>query len=328
MEKNLTNPSTEEAILHALKTRSGAYVSGEELSRVVGVSRTAIWKEIQKLRSEGYKILAQPHTGYHLVGIPDRMIPQELTWNLPTQRIGRRVYAYETTESTMNVAHRLAGAGEPEGSVVVAEGQERGRGRLGRNWVSPKGKGIYASVILRPALQLSEAPLMTLMAAVAVAKAVQDQTGLIPEIKWPNDLLIDGKKVSGILTELSGELNRIHYVIIGIGLNVNTPASSLPSHATSLAEQAGRKIDRVAVARSLLVELDRVYRLFSQRQFGSILESWRQFAGFLGKRVRVVIEGRSVDGQAMDVDSSGALMVRTDAGFVESLPAGEVLVVR
>jgi len=318
----------EETILDALRTRPGEYVSGEELSRSVGVSRTAIWKEIQHLRAEGYRILAQPHAGYQLAGIPDRLTPQELGWDLKTRRIGRRIYAYDATDSTMDIAHRLAGAGEPEGSVVVAERQSRGRGRLGRSWLSPKGKGIYISVILRPTVQLQTVPLVTLMAAVAAARAVERETGLRPGIKWPNDLMLGGKKIAGILTELNAELNRARYVIIGIGMNVNTPKTQLPARATSLAEEKGGRLDRVSLARALLVEVDRAYAEFLSEGFDGILEAWRGFASFLGRRIRVVAEGRTVDGQAVDVDSNGALLVRTDNGFVEPVAAGEVLVVR
>ncbi len=318
----------EEAILNTLRSRMGEAVSGEELSRLIGVSRTAIWKEIEKLRAEGYRILAQPHTGYRLVGIPDRLIPQELRWNLKTDRIGHRITAYEMTDSTMDIVHRLAAAGEPEGTVVVAEGQSKGRGRLGRQWVSPKGKGIYASILLRPSLQLSQTPMITLMAAVAVARAIQASTGLKPQIKWPNDLLLDGKKVAGILTELNAELNRVHYVVVGIGMNVNTPKAGLPPHGTSLMEELGGRVDRVPLARTLLVEMDRSYGEFLDEGFQRILDQWRHFADFLGKRIRVAVEGRAVEGQAVDVDSSGALLVRTDTGLVESVAAGEVLVVR
>lgn len=317
-----------EEILDTLRRRTGAFVSGEEMSRLAGVSRTAIWKEIQKLRTEGYKILAQPHTGYQLVGIPDRMIPQELMWNLETQRIGKKIHAYETTDSTMQIAHRLSAAGEPEGSVVVAEGQGKGRGRLGRNWISPKGKGIYLSVILRPQVQFSQVPLITLMAAVAVARAISKETTLSPEIKWPNDVLIKGKKVSGILTEMNAELNRVNYIVLGIGLNVSTPPSALPAHATSLAQELGHKVDRLAMARALLVQLDSSYAQFLDEGAEPILEAWRGYALFLGKRVRAEIQGRVVDGHAVDVDSSGALLVRTDHGLVESVAAGEVLLVR
>ena len=318
----------EEKVLSALKARPGIHVSGEEMSRMSGVSRTAIWKEIEKLRAEGYKILAQPHAGYQLVGIPDRLLPQELQWNLHTKRIGTNLHAYEETNSTMDIAQRLASSGEPEGSVVVAEGQSRGRGRLGRSWHSPKGKGIYTSIILRPKVTLAEAPLITLMAAVALARAVQSSAGLKPEIKWPNDVMLKGKKIAGILTELNAELNRVNFIIVGIGLNVNTPKSALPAHATSLAEEAGHRVDRVAVARALFTELDKAYTQFLQKDFDSLLTAWRGFADFLGKRIKAVVQGRSVDGQAMDVDSSGALLIRTDTGFVERVSAGDVMVVR
>lgn len=317
-----------ETILNALKSRPGQHVSGEELSRLVGVSRTAIWKEIEKLREEGYKILAQPHAGYLLVEAPDRLLPQELSWNLATRRIGQRIHAYEETGSTMDVAHRLAAAGEPEGSVVVAEGQRAGRGRLGRSWVSPKGKGIYCSILLRPPLQLAEVSRVTLLAAVAVAKAIHQATGLRPEIKWPNDVMVDSKKVAGILTELSGELDRVNYCVVGIGINVNTPRRLLPPHGTSLAEGIGAKVSRVELARTLLTQVDRLYEEFLAKGIGPVLEEWRGFAGFLGRRIRVEAQGRQVHGQAVDVDESGALLVRTDTGLIESISAGDVLVVQ
>ncbi len=318
----------EEEVLNALKSRAGEHVSGENLRKMLGVSRTAIWKEIQRLKADGYQILSQPHSGYQLVGIPDRLTPQELSWNLRVKRIGRRIHAYETTNSTMEIAHRLAAGGEPDGTVVVAEGQTKGRGRLGRSWVSPKGKGIYLSVLLRPRLQLAEVPLITLMAAVALAQAIQSETGLEPEIKWPNDLMIRAKKAAGILTELNAELNQVHYVVVGIGVNVNTPKSSLPAHATSLVEESGSRQDRLSIARSLLSHLDRLYDDFLKGGTPEMLEAWRGFAGFLGKRIRVAAQGRVVDGQAVDVDSTGALLVRTDTGFIEPVAAGEVLVVR
>lgn len=318
----------EEAILNALKNRPGEFVSGEELSRMAGVSRTAIWKEVEKLRGEGYKILAQPHSGYQLVAVPDRLTAQELSWNLQTAKIGRRIHAYDVADSTMEIAHRLAASGEPEGSVVFAEGQGYGRGRMGRSWISPKGKGIYCSVILRPPLQLTEIPKITLMAAVAAARAVEAGTGIKPEIKWPNDLLVGGRKLAGILTELNAELNRVNYVVLGIGMNVNTPADKLPAHGTSLARELGEKVNRLDLARQLLAQLDRAYAQFLKEGMAPVLEAWRGFAGFLGRRVRVTVEGRVLDGQALDVDPSGALLVRTDTGLVESVSAGEVLLVR
>lgn len=319
----------EEEILSALRARRQEHVSGEELSRLAGVSRTAIWKEIEKLRGEGYKILAQPHEGYRLVAVPDRLTATELTWNLGTQRVGRRIHAYDTTDSTMDIAHRLAAAGEPDGSVVVAEGQTQGRGRVGRAWVSPKGKGIYASVILRPSVPIAQVSQITLVMAVAAATAVQRQTGLKPQIKWPNDLLIGPRKLAGILTELNAELNRVRYVVVGIGMNVNSSRAQLPANSTSLAEEQGEPVDRIELARALLVELDRCYGRFLEQGLEPLLEEWRGFAAFLGRRIRVALAGdRTVDGQAVDVDSNGTLLVRTDTGIMESVSAGEVLIVR
>ncbi len=317
----------EEEVLDTLRARRGSFVSGEELSRLAGVTRAAIWKEVQKLREQGYRILAQPHAGYQLLSIPDRMIPQELTWNLRTRRIARRVYAYESTGSTMDVAHRLASAGEPEGTVVVAEAQAQGRGRLGRRWLSPKGKGIYLSVILRPPLPLSSVAHVTLMAAVAAARAIQSSAASHPQIKWPNDILLGGRKVGGILTELHAELNRIHFVTVGIGLNVRAFAH-LPAYASSLDQETGGRVNRLGLARALLLELDRAYDTLLTQGIAPILEAWRGFAEFLGRRIRVALQNRVVDGQAMDVDSNGALLVRTDTGIVEPVSAGDVLIVR
>jgi len=320
---------TDEAILQVLRAREAQFVSGEELSRRAGVSRTAIWKGIEKLRSEGYKILAQSHVGYRLVGIPDRLTAVELQWQLQTKRIGKRIHAYERTDSTMDLAHQLAGSGEPEGTVVIAESQRKGRGRLGRVWTSPKGKGIYASFILRPQMSLKEAPMLTLMAAVAVARAMEGATGLRPEIKWPNDVMIHGKKLVGILTELSAELSRVNFVVIGIGMNVNSARSALPPEGTSLAVALGKKVDRVALAKRLFEEMDQIYADCLKNGFETVLEPWRGFAQFLGKHIRIGVDkGKPVDGQAVDIDPSGALLIRTDTGLVETVAAGDVVVVR
>ncbi len=253
---------------------------------------------------------------------------EELAEGLQTKRVCSRIHAYETTDSTMEVAHRLARSGEPDGTVVIAEAQSKGRGRLGRNWVSPKGTGVYTSIILRPSIQLSEIPLITLMTAVAVAHTIQAEADLRPEIKWPNDLLIGEKKVAGILTELNAGSNRQNYVVVGIGVNVNTPASSLPDWATSLAEELGHPIDRLSFARTLFLQIDSFYEQFLNGETPVILDEWRRFASFLGRRVRIVAEGRNIEGQAVDLDSTGALLVRTDHGFVESVAAGRVVVVQ
>lgn len=318
----------EEAVLYALKAKPGEFVSGEELSHLSGVSRTAVWKEIGKLRAEGYKISARPRQGYKLAAVPDRLTAQELRWNLKTRVVGCRVHAYESTDSTMDLSHRLAASGEPEGSVVITESQSKGRGRMGRAWASPRGTGLYFSILFRPALPVSRVSHLTLVAAVAVADAVAGTTGIRPDLKWPNDLLMDGKKICGILTELNAEVNRVNYVVLGVGMNVNTAKADLPAHATSLKEQAGEKIDRLALARALFLRIDERYHQFLGGGWEHILEDWRSHARFLGSRVRVALEGRVIDGHALDIDSDGALLVRADTGIVESVSAGEVLLVR
>jgi len=318
----------DEAILHLLKDRSGQFVSGEEISRQVGVTRSAIWKGIEKLREEGYQISGQSHQGYKLVTSPDRLTAQELTWNFKPKRIGSQIHAYETTQSTMGIARQLASGSAPDGTVVMAEAQSKGRGRLGRVWTSPKAKGIYTSILLKPQMALKEVPLVTLMVAVGVARAIEQQTGLKPEIKWPNDLLLGGRKVAGILTELDAELDRIHFVIVGIGMNVNSAQSSLPEGATALSLELGHKVDRVQMARGLLEALDQVYDVCLNEGFASILEAWRGYAHFLSGQVRVSIQGREVVGQAMDIDDSGALLVRQPTGRVETVAAGDVLLMR
>lgn len=319
---------TDDRLLAALREHRDVFVSGEALSRASGVSRAAIWKQIEKLRDEGYQIAAQSHAGYQLVAVPDRLIPEELQWGLKTSVIGRRISSYASTESTMEIAHRLAAAGEPEGHAVFAEAQTRGRGRLGRTWRSPTGQGIYVSVLLRPTLAPADAPLLTVLAAVALVEAVREATGLEARIKWPNDLLFGDKKVAGILTELHSELGRVHAAILGIGLNVNTPRAGLPKFATSLAIERGNRCDRLAVARALLAALDRWYAELTRRGAKRLLAAWQAASMTLGRRVRVACQDRSVDGEATGMGPDGALLVRTDTGRIETVSAGEVLIVR
>ncbi len=318
----------EEKLLSALRSHSKSFLSGAQLSRASGVSRTTIWKRIEKLREEGYQIVAQPHLGYRLVAAPDRLIPDELKWSLKTACVGKKIYSFASTDSTMDVAHRLVDHGEPAGSGVLAERQTKGRGRLGRSWISPAGSGIYLSVILKPKIAMQKAAVLTVLGTVAVVEAIEQCTGLVPQIKWPNDVLINGKKVAGILTELKAELNQIHAAIIGIGFNVNSSKSSLPRHATSLSVESHHKVDRLQVAKALLVALDHTYGQLQKGKLDSLLTRWRKHSMTLGRRVRVDCQDRHVDGEAIGLDKAGALLVRTDTGRMEPITAGEVLIVR
>ncbi|MFH1190504.1 MAG: biotin--[acetyl-CoA-carboxylase] ligase [Candidatus Omnitrophota bacterium] len=311
----------------------GMYVSGEELCKVSGVSRAAIWKRIEKLREEGYDIEATPHLGYRLIGIPDLLIPSEIKWNLGTKRIGKEVISYRKVDSTNDAAYELAEHGIAEGAVVFAEEQARGKGRHGRTWQSPPGAGIYMSCVLRPEMAPNEIPKITLIAAVATARAIREFSGADAKIKWPNDIVINGRKVCGILTEMKAEQDRIDFIILGIGINVNAKAKELPKGATSLKEElrspgGADVISRVALAKKVLETIERYYNILKNKGSGSIIEEWRELSAMLGSRVRVVLHDRTFDAHAHDIDPDGALVVRLDSGIREKISSGDVVMLR
>jgi len=287
-----------------------------------------VWKHIERLREEGYDITGEPHLGYRLMGTPDKLIPEEISYRLGTKTIGKRIYSYESTGSTNDIAQRLAESGSPEGTAVFSEGQSKGRGRLGREWSSPKGKGIYLSLILRPKISPTHASKITLMSAIAVATAIRKITDLTALIKWPNDIMVNGHKVCGILTEMSAEINTVKYVVLGIGINVNTEKEHLPKGASSLKSELGEAISRVELTQELLREIEHQYRLFREEGFEHIITGWRNFSYMLGERVRVMCQDKKIEGYAVDLDSNGALVIRLDSGFTENVTAGDVIMVR
>ncbi len=318
----------DDKILNIFRSSNGEFISGEEISEKLGITRAAVWKHIEQLRKEGYEITGEPHVGYRLTGTPDKLIPEEISHGLGTKIVGKKIYSYETTDSTMDVAHKLARSGSPDGTVVFSESQTKGRGRMGRHWVSPKGKGIYFSPILRPDVAPAEAPKITLMSAVAVALAIRKVTDLGALIKWPNDIMINDRKACGILTEMSAEVNTVNYIVLGIGINVNTDREHLPKEATSLKAEAGRSFSRVELTQELLREFERQYIIFRGKGFKMIIEEWKDLSHTLGEEVKIVCQDRKIEGTAIDLDASGALVVRMDNGFTKHITAGDVLMVR
>ena len=316
-----------EEILNILKSEPNGYTSGEWLCEKLRVSRTAIWKHIESLRSLGYEIEAVPHQGYRLSVCPDKLIPEELTWGLKTTAIGRKILSYDTVRSTNEIAFDMAKKGLGEGTVVVADGQTHGKGRLGRHWNSPKGKGIYLSLILRPPLAPQGIAKLTLLASLAVARAVRTLTSLQPQIRWPNDVLIQKKKLAGVLTEMSAEQDRLNFVIVGIGINVNNSRELLPPEATSLRLETGEKQSRVHLTQVLFHEFERIYCDFKEGNSSKWLDECRKLSSILGHRVRVEAPTPR-EGYAVDLDEEGALVLRLDNGFTERLLAGDVLKVR
>lgn len=315
-------------ILEILRSDPTGYVSGESLCEKLGVTRSAIWKHIESLRSLGYTIEAFPHRGYRLVGSPDKLLPEELLHDLKTDIIGKQILFHEMVTSTNDLAYDLAKRETPEGTVVVSEGQTRGKGRLGRSWASPKGKGIYLSVILRPPLPPQTIPKLTLIASLAVARTIQQVTEEVAQIRWPNDLLIEGKKVAGILTEMSAEQDRVHFVIVGIGINVNTPAEFLPKEATSLRLRTGKMVSRVRLTRTLLQELDRLYQDFREGRTEEAMEECREFSSILGTHVVIDQTQGKKEGYVLDIDEEGALLLRRDDGLTERILSGDLVKLR
>ena len=310
-------------ILQALR-HSNNHISGEDISDSLKISRAAVWKHIQELRKDGYEIEAIPHLGYKLLSSPDRLISDEITSGLHTKILGKRVHSFDTVTSTMDVAFDLGVKSEPEGTIVCAECQTKGRGRLGRGWVSSSGKGIYLSIILRPKILPNEASKLTLLTAVATCEAIRDFTGVDCQIKWPNDLLINEKKVAGILTELSAEMDMVRFVVIGIGINVNNSKNLLPSKSTSLKEELSKQVSRVGLLKTVLKKFDEKYILFSKEGFKKIADEWRSLSATLGRRVKVMHQKEYTEGQAVDIDSDGGLLIRKDSGFTEKVLTGDV----
>lgn len=313
------------AILEALRD-TAAPLSGEALAQSLGLSRAAVWKRIHRLRDLGYAIEGSPRRGYRLLALPDKLLPLEIIQGLRTRYLRGPIHHFETLPSTNDLAKELGGRQAPEGTLVVAESQTKGRGRLGREWESPPGRGLYASLVLRPPLPPTEMPQITLTAAVAVVRALRRATGVVPGIKWPNDLLVNGKKVGGILTEMETEADQIRHLVVGLGLNVNNPGFQPPLDliATSLAQAAGKIFCRRRILQAWLEEFEELYDLFLNREFRVILEEWREYNVTLGGMVTVRQGPREVSGLALEVAEDGALLLRQDAGEIVRVTSGEI----
>ena len=333
LKKNRTVPVVlMEELLRFLKENHAEYLSGEDIAQRMNVSRTAVWNHVQELRLLGYEIEAVPHRGYRLAGFPERLLPDEISDGLTTQRFGQRIAVYEKVASTNDTAAQAAQAGAVEGMAVFAETQTKGRGRLGRPWHAAAGKGLLFSVVLRPTLPMASAPKITLAAAVGVAKAVRAMTEVPVQIKWPNDLFLEGKKFCGILTEIETDLESIRHAVLGVGINVNMLKVDFPpelrDRATSLASFLGHTVNRNLLARSALEHLETCYDALLAGDFQGILRDWSAMAITTGRWVEVVTQrsgGKRVEGMAQGVDENGCLIIRRENGMTEHVVSGDVV---
>jgi BirA family biotin operon repressor/biotin-[acetyl-CoA-carboxylase] ligase len=320
--------TTDAKILTALRANPGG-VSGAALAEQLAISRAAVWARIEELRHAGYEIEAGPHFGYRLVSSPDALHADDLIARLgKTKVVGRDIRVFEETTSTNDVIEKLARDGVKEGAVVFAESQTKGRGRLGRKWMSPTRKGLWFSVLLRPELGPQETTQLTVASATALRRAIKNVTGLAAEIKWPNDLLIGGKKVVGILTEMGAEVDRVRHVILGIGVDVNQDAAEFPPElrkiATSLKAEAGGEIPRAELAVEIMRELDADYARICGGKFAQLADEWETGCLTIGRNVSVQMGSRLVRGCAEALDDDGALLVRSEHGHLERVIGGDV----
>lgn len=321
--------STKESILAALSCTDG-FVSGEALRQSCDISRTAVWKHIQKLQEEGYEIESQHGLGYRLVSNADVYTAQEVARRLPEPFFGTKgqVVFYDAVDSTNQEARRLILQGYGHGTVVVANMQTAGKGRLGRHWESPGGTGIWSSLILEPEMDLQRISLYSFAVAVGVAEGLREATGLQAEIKWPNDILVGGKKVCGILLELVAEMTKVHQLIVGIGINANQRLEDFPAEVqekgTSLAIALGRPVSRSAVLETVLCRVQEACQRLEQEGFVPIREKWTTLSCVIGKEVQVMRQGQSLlTGVVKGLGADGALLVQTEHGL-EEIVAGDV----
>lgn len=315
-------------ILKMLKDSDG-YLSGQQLSELLGVSRTAVWKAIEKLREEGYKVEAVRNRGYRLLDTVDVINQAELESMLHTAWIGSRLVYFDETDSTNIRARKLAEEGAPHGTLVVADSQTAGKGRRGRSWVSPKGTGVWMSMVLRPSMPPVSASMLTLVSALAVVKGVRETSGLEALIKWPNDAVINGRKICGILTEMSTEEDHIRYVVPGIGINVNIMdfPEEMASIATSLKQELGGDVRRSPVIAAVAEAFESYYDIFLKTcDMSGLKEEYNERLANVGREVMVLDPRGEYEGRALGIDNEGSLLVQKKDGSVTAVISGEVSV--
>lgn len=315
-------------ILEILYKKKGDYVPGTDLASNLGVSRTEIWDHVHSLRNEGYIIDSSPKLGYRLVKAPNLLLPYELRRNLNTKYIGKEIHYFKEIDSTNDVAKELAEEGAEEGTIVIAETQRRGKGRHGKKWISPLG-GVWMTIVLRPRIPPANAPQLTLVTGVAVAETIKNEYRLDVGIKWPNDIIINEKKVCGILTEVNAEMNAIDYVVVGIGIDANVDVEEFPPElrdgATSLKKEMDKEISGVKLVQRFSENFEKVYNDFNHGKFPEILKDWRKFSKTIGSYVEVIKRDQTVRGEAVGVNKDGALILELDDGSLRKIISGECI---
>ncbi|HEX3022535.1 MAG TPA: biotin--[acetyl-CoA-carboxylase] ligase [Lachnospiraceae bacterium] len=304
-------------------------ISGQQLCKELGVSRTAVWKVMNRLKEEGYQIDSISNKGYRLISQPDVITKEAILSKVDTRRIARKVKFFDEVGSTNTVAKQFAEEQDSDGLLIVAEQQTQGKGRRGRNWDSPKGTGIFMSLILKPVLEPSNASMLTLVAALAVNEGIRKYTGLESFIKWPNDIVVNGKKVCGILTEMSTEVDYINHIVVGIGINVNMrdfPAE-IQHIASSLALESGHQIHRAELIAMIMEQFEHYYEQFLEtKDLSNFMDHYNRMLINVNREVQIITTEESYLAYALGINEHGHLLVRNNEGNISQIYAGEVSV--
>ncbi len=315
-------------IAKRLMESNGEAVSGQQLADEFGISRTAIWKHMKELEEKGYEIESVKKKGYRIVTIPDTLEPITIQTGLKTKRIGQEMEYVESCTSTQIIAHQLAQEGAPDGTVVLTETQTAGRGRMARKWDSAAHKGVWMSIILRPNVPPQKAPQFTLVTAVAIVRAIEEVTALQPNIKWPNDILLNGKKCTGILTELQSDADGIQALIVGIGLNVNQDKEDFDLEvqdiATSLKMKSGQTVNRQELVRAVLFYTELYTQMYIDEGFGMLKILWESYSTTIGQPVRARMTNHTLEGIAEGISDDGVLQLRTLDGKLHGIYSADI----
>ncbi|WP_181348284.1 biotin--[acetyl-CoA-carboxylase] ligase [Thalassobacillus sp. CUG 92003] len=320
--------STRTRLIALLEEQADDYISGQQLSDQLHISRTAVWKHMKELEKDGYEIEAVSRKGYRIVSSPDKVSLNTLQWGLKTEWVGKQLIHHRQIDSTQRMGHELAKQHYPHGTVIIADEQLEGKGRMERNWYSPQGEGIWMSFLLRPELPPVHAPQLTLLAAAAVAEVLAETCQVTPQIKWPNDVLIDHKKMAGILTEMQAEHDHIQYVVLGMGINMNQPADSLAEDihykATSLLIETGETWSLQFVTQALLEKFEQLYDLYMREGFPPIKSKWEAYGYRIGERVSISTMQEKWEGKLLNIEPDGALNAEGPDGEEKKLYSAEI----
>jgi BirA family biotin operon repressor/biotin-[acetyl-CoA-carboxylase] ligase len=321
-------PDSAFKVLEVLE-RAATPISGERISNELGITRSAVWKHINELRAMGYDISSSQKEGYRLKKTSSKLLPYEVHKKLRTQFIGKKMRYLENTPSTIWVGKQICSEGDVgkmHGLVIIAEEQTGGIGRMGRAWVSPSG-GIWITIVLKPDIPIDHVFMVTMAGSVAVARAIRKEFDLGALIKWPNDIFIGDKKVAGLLLELSAEADTIHYCLLGIGIDVNVPLNqfspTLQKEITSISTEVGHEVDRATFLARILKEFENRYLLIESGEYEAIIREWKSLSCTLEHRVLITTMKNSFEGEAIDIDEFGALIIRKDNGKIERVIAGD-----